>query len=740
MDADITKNGLEVRYNGWLNKKELSEKDKKTIDEFNEKVSVFSKIPLEWQYSKTSKNKFEKSKLEYELALAKLAELEESKSDRMTAATRIAEIDKNVWLRHFFETNADAERELKDIVSKPLWRRVVKSVAFERGGYFFMGSASRALAAGALGIIGAPIAAAATGGFIGRKRAIESLKQESLKVRGGQEQKIKKNGEALLNFAEAKNLTNKLDNLVESLETTTDKEKWQKIKDEIATRLFYTQTKMEGGLVKYGNGKEKLIFQYDLAKSMSRAQALISFHEGNINKAVQDRLDSFLEFKERKISKYVRDKMIAGAVYGAAFASLGYFARDIYHHFNISDEIKNYFGLGAKNPAIVPSRPILATPVHQVITGEKVAEKISEIKSQSAVIQKGEGIWSAAKDLVNKNLISEKQFTEAWENSHSVIKMPNGEIHHLSEIGLVHQGDEVIYVPGKNGSSAYFEILPKSRQALGTDTDLYHYYLNKNIKIPEFLKHQGKLFHQYDKEIVPPVHNVVESAQPSAQSQAMFPSGKGIELQPHQENLSGGNAAGYINHGHAMFGQKEGVELQPSSHNPTAGTGLEHTTQHPAGHDHQIISESLSHKQASPAKTLASHAHELKPTTETVKMPEGTITFGYDKLGDPSKINMDLYLAGDRGDKFFTNDWSGRLYDYAHSHNSYIEDLNTDVTHAGRTLDAYYKAYQYLKKNNLNKEANFVLGAMRNITKSLDKYGILNKTEIKQVVPDLQKD
>jgi len=676
-DIDITRGEIKIRYTGWLNEKALSAEENKILQDFNEKASQLQKIPLEWEYSKSLKNKFEIAKQEYNKALAKLAELEEKKTDKKTAIERIADINKKVNFQRFFETSADVEKELSNITSQHLWIRIIKSVAFERGSYFGFGMASRALATGALGIIGAPAAAAAMGGFMGRKRAIEELKRESLLARGGKEQKVKtkvssirkvklanlrkqlkkekdpqkikalkeeidlrsqktnnliylstleKNPEKLqkirneldarfaqkatkenlLNFVDAEKLSSKLERLITELEmeldmmeldmndlldnsdnkdsdkikklqNNKDSDKIKKLRTELSNRLLYTQTKIESGLVRYGS-EERIIAQYDLLELMSRAQVLVGFQtDKDVRTETLERLDSFLAFKEKKISKYVRNRMIKGALYGAAFATAGYLFRDLYHHINIGEEIKNAFGLGDKNPNLIPAATIVTHPTPpSPINAENIITKSVEIKSQiSSPIQKGEGIWSAAKELVSKHSITEKQFSEAWESSHSVVKLADGKLHHISEIGLVHQGDEVVYVPPKGTIPAHFEIIPKSHQPIGTDADLYHVYESKGIKIPEFLKNYQEIVKIEEEK--PQIVKIIEETKPVTSAKMtesthqifgnrppMFKQGEGINLQPDRNTLT----EGFPSHGQPlfkgepMFKQGEGINLQ----------------------------------------------------------------------------------------------------------------------------------------------------------------------------------
>ena len=83
------------------------------------------------------------------------------------------------------------------------------------------------------------------------------------------------------------------------------------LREELATRLLYTDIKMERGLVNYGSTNDRLANQYALLKSRSMAavETMKNEKEGDENKTeniAMERLESFLEMKNDKAHAHVR--------------------------------------------------------------------------------------------------------------------------------------------------------------------------------------------------------------------------------------------------------------------------------------------------------------------------------------------------------------------------------------------------------------------------------------------------
>lgn len=80
----------------------------------------------------------------------------------------------------------------------------------------------------------------------------------------------------------------------------------------------------------------------------------------------------------------------------------------------------------------------------------------------AAVIPEHGSVWGAARSLG----LNEKEFSAAWVNPESVAHTPSGAMK-IADAGLVHKGDVVNYIPGKNGGTGRFEVIPKSGQPIG---------------------------------------------------------------------------------------------------------------------------------------------------------------------------------------------------------------------------------------------------------------------------------
>ena len=350
LDAEIGNDGkVKILFAGKF--ENFSVGERAYVDDFNSIAEKFSKVPTEWEYSGREKAKFAELKDEYRSALASVAEIVKKRTagnPEFAAADYMADVDRKVGWNRFFSSNPEAEKQLEKIQSQSLWRRALQNAAGERGGYMLMGAITRGVAVNLMGVAAAPLAAAGMGGYMGRKRAIQSLHEEAKLAESG-----KKHSE-LITTVKAENLEEKIDLLFEKLSDEKDEKEKAKIIDQIDTRLNYTRYKMERGLVEYGESAEKIKRQYSLLQKISQVETYIAYKKSeggmtpvketneeffvrlNEKHAVKARLDHYLEFKERKVEKHVRNQMIKGALMGAAFSTLGYAIRD---HFFGGDKV-----------------------------------------------------------------------------------------------------------------------------------------------------------------------------------------------------------------------------------------------------------------------------------------------------------------------------------------------------------------------------------------------------------------
>jgi len=175
---------------------------------------------------------------------------------------------------------------------------------------------------------------------------------------------------------------------------------------------------------------------------------------------------------------------------GWATKHLAYFIKE---HF-LSKEIVEELGKKAeeitKEGKKALKEILQKTPVSKEALGI-VKEKAQEIaKEKVATIQKGESVWEAGMKLVKEGKISLKEFNEAWSNPDSTIVLADGREVHISELGLVHEGDQVVFVPGSGGEKAHFEVIDyaKDKFHLGSNYDLASAYLKEGREMPDWLK------------------------------------------------------------------------------------------------------------------------------------------------------------------------------------------------------------------------------------------------------------
>lgn len=349
LTAGMVKSGPEVRIGAkgeleiqYLKGEGLPAEEAAKIAAFNKAAAEMAQIPYAWSSARATKSeraKSEKALLAYEKEKQEALGALERKYGRAYTLTRMADADKNVRMNQFLTASPEAEEELEKIQSDKAWQRALGSVVTERGLYMGAGYVTRAITTSFLGAIGVPLAAAGIGGWIARKRAVESLKEEEVIGRAGGKSNLKRRIEKigggkqdieLLNFVEAGNLSKKIDSVIGRLNEVKTKEEAEKVLIALDTRLHYTHLKLDRGLVNFGSEKERLAKQYELLQKMSEAEIRLNGFNKEINGGVLDRLDSFLGYKESKVKKYVRDQMIRGALMGAAFATLGYAIRHFF--------------------------------------------------------------------------------------------------------------------------------------------------------------------------------------------------------------------------------------------------------------------------------------------------------------------------------------------------------------------------------------------------------------------------
>ena len=311
------------------------------IDSLNASIANFAKIPDEWALptaTKKEKKEYETAKEEYENARHALIERMNHGRGGQYALEKALNLDEKVAMTQFLSSHPDVEKELQTINSKKLWVRALQNVATERGLYFAFGTASRSIAVGLLGALGAPIAAASMGGFIAHRRAKETVSTEARMSRRGQvktAEREKSSGERVMresrDYAKAEVLAQRIDSLIQRID---DGDQKSGIHLKHLDRLVQlTESKLEDGLVNFGKDVQRIENQFTLTKRLGIARAHL--FEKKHGRELHERLDTVLTGRKEKVSreqkKYVRSQVIKGALLAGAFAGAGRAAAEYFY-------------------------------------------------------------------------------------------------------------------------------------------------------------------------------------------------------------------------------------------------------------------------------------------------------------------------------------------------------------------------------------------------------------------------
>lgn len=534
----------------------------KTNEAFHMVANDLIRSKNDWEYKDKKNKKTEQIQQQYEETRNQLLEELKGKIGEEKAIAMVWDIDRKVKFQQLFNRESDAEKELQKIESQHVWWKALKNTAVEKGAYMAMGGIARTVTIGLMGVVGAPLAAMGMGAWVARSRAIKSFKEDALLARSGEldavstrftneelisfkkeamqkqdgkidEEELKNfvneltnNGSkkqpkpnTVLNVVKAENLEGRLEKMMELIDTETNEEKKTDLLDSLKTRVMYTQAKLEGGLVNFGEIAEQISCKYELIRVLSNANALLALESAEGNAALDERLDKYMTFRGKKVSKKVHQAMRQGAVLGAAFATAGYIIAHMYSGgssggqtatesisqpgkggqaevFN-KDTHDNVLGV-QKNLA-----QIMDSTMRDTTDGGGVNEAItsgpSAVTENLVPIEKGGNLWNAARLLVEGKKISEKEFSDAWQ--HSTVKIDGHDIP-ISKVALVHEGDELQFVSdGKNGG--HFEIFNKSGDPLGDERALYDIYVKKNSDAPEWLKDALGIKEKPPEEMMP---------------------------------------------------------------------------------------------------------------------------------------------------------------------------------------------------------------------------------------------
>lgn len=512
LDAVFDKEGnLEVLYTGVMQAE--TEAEEETLRSFNTAAHAFTNIPIEWARetaSRSQRKQYKEAEKQYYQARDNAFLFLEAKNgdDKLRSAEQMNSIDARVRMDQLFSTHPEAEAQIQKISDEKVWVRSLKDIVTERGVYFGAGFATRAMTGALLGTLGLPLAAAGIGGFMARRRAQETLKQQQAGARRGVED-ASTTAENIIHADESKK---KIDRLIQRIEGETDGAKKGALFSQLEERIHYTEDKLYTSKMDFGTFDARLKNQLDIVQAISHASTFVAAHEGlgdkNHRNELAERLDTLTGLYEKKIEsaqkKFLRDQMIHGAVMGAGFSTAGYvlrhFAPDMFGWPKRAPEmftsISGNTELSEADIAMMshhsvphgvgsmdaPEAGPMSGGVAAATTESGVFESVPH--PEMTTIEHGGNIWKSAKELGDKFNLDKKGFAEAW--AHSNVTLPDGREIPIAELNLVHEGDVLSYIPGENGAVGHFEFTNASNIQFGDVLNLPGAHEVKEIHSMDF--------------------------------------------------------------------------------------------------------------------------------------------------------------------------------------------------------------------------------------------------------------
>ncbi|MFH1427571.1 MAG: hypothetical protein ABIG60_03515 [Patescibacteria group bacterium] len=328
-DVEIKGDKLEIKFASGF--KNLKPEQQKIVDNFNQVANEYSRLPDEWRLKSSSRveyKRFNKIKQSFEKSKTELLNVaKEIKGDK-EACLYLNNVEGNIKINQFLSAHPEVEKQLKNIKDKEVWQRALLNIATERGIYMAGGFLTRTATMSLLGIVGAPIAAGISGGYIANVRAKENLKDREKLARRG----VKDISKESLKYSEIEKVNNKTNLLIEKIENPElSSEKKEAYKKSLRLNIDWLEDKLNKGLIDFGQAKNRFARQYNLIQSLGNAKvasysyALDDKYKKRFNLAINGR-DSKAE-KAKK--EYVWKQTKKGAYTAATFAAVGWLIRDI---------------------------------------------------------------------------------------------------------------------------------------------------------------------------------------------------------------------------------------------------------------------------------------------------------------------------------------------------------------------------------------------------------------------------
>lgn len=355
-DVEIKENGdLTINFISENEFDSLSPNQKRVLKNYNDVAARFSRLPEEQGFNtadKKDKGRYEELLTEYKKAQKNvLPILVESNNSDKAGLMRMNRADFGIKMNQFLTNNVEVEKNLEKIKDENVWKKVFKNTLTEKGVYMGAGYLAKTLAIGAMGVIGAPLAAAAVGGLVSNRRERANLKKNEMLARVGNEEK----SSAAKNFVKADTLVANIDRNIRQINVENvsdgDKNKAQELKKTLALRIRYIKNKMDHGLVDYGEA-DSLISRTEEENEKSKrrdivgnryllinklSEAMIVSDQDNLlseNGETAKRLAGFIEFQKQRISKEERKRLIVQTLKGAGVAGGFALAGSLIRHFS----------------------------------------------------------------------------------------------------------------------------------------------------------------------------------------------------------------------------------------------------------------------------------------------------------------------------------------------------------------------------------------------------------------------
>lgn len=335
---------------------------------------------------------------------------------------------------------------------------------------------------------------------------------------------------------------------------------------------------------------------------------------------------------------------------------------------------KQTAGEGAQEvTGVVPPAPKGAGIQETIPDGSK-----GGTQGYEATIEKGSNIWNTAEKIAKDHGLSKEGFAKAWGNKESVFTTVDGKKVLISEMGLVQEGDRVVYIPGAGGKGGHFELVDMNNDAK-TNAQYYELVQKRKGTPPEWLRKavlgDKKLTNEdWDK--------VIESVE-KLQAKGFEP----IKTDQPLSELKGGRIEEIVSPQRSV---SAGQEL------PNKGTTR------------------------TPMEELTSIEREL-PKKE---LPKG-LMFEYDLNGNPREMHLSATLVGTTGEEYLVGDYHKDIIELALKNNKDVQFSIDQVRGTGRSILAETMTYEQLKNDPTHqKEARFLLESMKKELKHLkEEYG-----------------